>query len=267
MSLIYLKVQWDEGRLLVIGGREFSYSGTHFNGDVTDVQVKNISGKKKIMKNKIWPTKDINILITRMIDINDITLNYWPLGFLKRTVPSRCSWLHNLQKGESLTKVHLAGKNTLSLFGLLQRLQGDIASWERLDGWEPVGKVEQLTMRSVCICQAPWGVLWMILEVSSPILKVFHEIYKSCKWSMRCPILKLVFSFHVHPGMTTSALDADLMVGRGCWFLQDFPGPVEETFVGGLMMMLILTMAIINNTMARGKGVMKEVWQLWWCWS
>ena len=32
-------MEWDEGRLLVIGGREFSYSGTHFNGDVTDVQV------------------------------------------------------------------------------------------------------------------------------------------------------------------------------------------------------------------------------------
>ena len=42
---IYLKVQWDEGRLLVIGGREFSYSGTHFNGDVTDVQVQNILEK------------------------------------------------------------------------------------------------------------------------------------------------------------------------------------------------------------------------------
>ena len=42
---IYLKVQWDEGRLLVIGGREFSYSGTHFNGDVTDVQVQNIFEK------------------------------------------------------------------------------------------------------------------------------------------------------------------------------------------------------------------------------
>ena len=38
-------------------------------------------------------------------------------------------------------------------FCLLQRLQGDIASWETLDGWESVGKVEQLTMRSVCICQ------------------------------------------------------------------------------------------------------------------
>ena len=46
MSLIYFKVQWDEGRLLVIGGREFSYSGTHFNGDVTDVQVQNILEKK-----------------------------------------------------------------------------------------------------------------------------------------------------------------------------------------------------------------------------
>lgn len=49
------QVQWDDGRLLVIGGREFSYSGTHFNGDITDVQVHvNLFEKYNIEE---WPRK------------------------------------------------------------------------------------------------------------------------------------------------------------------------------------------------------------------
>ena len=85
-------------------------------------------------------------------------------GFLKRAPASRCSWLHNLQEGAGPTKVYLFKKNQnehlvhLSFFKnskphvplvFFQRLQGDIASWERLEGWEAVGKVEQIVMRWV----------------------------------------------------------------------------------------------------------------------
>ena len=35
------------------------------------------------------------------------------------------------------------------IWSFFQRLQGDVASWERLEGWEAVGKVEQIVMRWV----------------------------------------------------------------------------------------------------------------------
>ena len=52
-------------------------------------------------------------------------------------------------------------------FGQLQKLEGDVASWERLEGWESVGKVEQFTMRSVLIIFEV-----DVFEVSASILKM-----------------------------------------------------------------------------------------------
>ena len=50
-----------------------------------------------------------------------------------------------MQKGIDGEKANL-------IWSILQKLEGDVASWERLEGWESVGKVEQFTMRSVLRC-------------------------------------------------------------------------------------------------------------------
>ena len=89
-----------------------------------------------------------------------------------------------MQKGIDGEKANL-------IWSILQKLEGDVASWERLEGWESVGKVEQFTMRSVLIIFEV-----DVFEVSASILKIS--------------------TFIVHKGKTTSVLVEDLVVENGC---------------------------------------------------
>ena len=156
-----MQVEWDEGRLLAIGGREFSYSGTHFNGDVTDVQV----GWESKRSYSIHQPSILGQVFSRELDPQD-ALDY------------------------TTCKKVLMVKRQISI-GQFQKLEGDVASWERLEGWESVGKVEQFTMRSVLITFEV-----DVFEVSASILKIS--------------------TFIVHKGKTTSALVEDLVVENGC---------------------------------------------------
>ena len=109
---------------MAIGGREFSYSGTHFNGDVTDVQVDRVGWESK-RSYSIHQPSILGQVFSRELDPQD-ALDY-----------TTC-------KKVSMVKRQIS-------IGQFQKLEGDVASWERLEGWESVGKVEQFTMRSVLI--------------------------------------------------------------------------------------------------------------------
>ena len=84
------------------------------------------------------------------------------------------------------------GEKANLIWSILQKLEGDVASWERLEGWESVGKVEQFTMRSVLIIFEV-----DVFEVSTPL---FEDIYFHCPYK----------------GKTTSVLVEDLVVENGC---------------------------------------------------
>ena len=136
-------MEWDEGRLLAIGGREFSYSGTHFNGDVTDVQV----GWESKRSYSIHQPSILGQVFSRELDPQD-ALDYTTCKKVLMVKRPSLLGLVRIRKG---TESGL-GEKANFIWSILQKLEGDVASWERLEGWESVGKVEQFTMRSVLRC-------------------------------------------------------------------------------------------------------------------
>lgn len=176
--------------------------------------------EKRILKNKIWPKKYIKIYNIEMLNINLIKdCPPWS-GFLKRTEPTRCSWLHNLQKGASSTIVHLAKRMFFSHFVLCYRGCKETLPLGR--GWMDGNQLGRLN-----------SLLWGQCPVDC-LENDFWDVKSSS-------VLKLIVTFHVHPGKTTSVLDAALMEGRGCSCLRDFPGPGGWSYVGGLMIILLMS--------------------------
>ena len=112
------------GHNLTIGGRELEYSGTHLKGIVTDVQV----------------SSKLSISLVTWLDRNCS-------GFFKSYQHGGGCCLHHLFRGR-LRKVDLFAKN-LEVF---QDVRGDIASWEKEEGWETVGDVNIVTLRLLVHC-------------------------------------------------------------------------------------------------------------------